>query len=114
MPFGVLTNVRPVRLVFSFIFNQAACLLHPAKPYRGINFPYNTFFKTPQDYLRRLDYATVRRYQYSTIGHKITPILYSTYYRSINQDHDDHTHFTLAAFVTTHLQVGRLIRDTLV
>ena len=34
------------------------------------------------------------------IGHKITPILYST---SINRDH---TPFTLAVFVTTHLQVG--------
>ena len=63
----------------------------------------------PQNYLRRLDYATV--YRYSTIGHKITPILY---YRSIDQDHDDHAPFTLAVFVTTHLQVGRLIRDTLV
>ena len=27
----------------SFIFNQAACLLHPTKPYRGINFPYQHF-----------------------------------------------------------------------
>ena len=32
-------------------------------------------------------------------------------YRSIDQDHAP---FTLAVFVTTHLQVGRLIRDTLV
>ena len=31
-------------LVFSFIFNQAACLLlHPTKPYRGVNFPYQRF-----------------------------------------------------------------------
>ena len=68
----------------------------------------------PQNYLRRLDYATVwsSRYQYSTIGYKIMPILYSTYYRSIDRDHDDHTPFMLAVFVTTHIQVGRLIRDT--
>ena len=31
---GVPTSVRPVHLVFSFIVNQAACLLlHPTKPY---------------------------------------------------------------------------------
>ena len=42
------------------------------------------------------------------IGHKITPILYSTI---IDRDH---ALFTLAVFVTTHLQVGRLIRDILV
>ena len=35
------------------------------------------------------------------IGHKITPIPYSTYYRSVDQDHDDHAPFTLAVFVTT-------------
>ena len=29
---GVPTSVRLVRLVFSFISNQAACLLHPTKP----------------------------------------------------------------------------------
>ena len=73
----------------------------------------------PQNYLRRLDYATVRpltvrRYQYSMIGNEITPILYSTYYRSIDRHHDDHAPFTLAVFVTTHPQLGRLIRDTLV
>ena len=49
--------------------------------------------------------------QYPTIGHNI---LYSTYYRSINRDHDDHAPFMLAVFVTTHLHVGRLIQDTLV
>ena len=38
------------------------------------------------------------------------PILYSTYYRSIDRDHNDHAPFTLAVFVTTHLQVGRLIQ----
>ena len=28
----------------NFIFNQAACLLlHPTKPYRGVNFPYQHF-----------------------------------------------------------------------
>ena len=43
------------------------------------------------------------------VGHNITPILYSAYYRSIDRDHDDHAPFTLAVFVTTHLQVGRLI-----
>ena len=65
----------------------------------------------PKNYLRCLDYATVLRYRYSTIDHKIMPILYSTYYRFIDQDH---TPFMLAAFVATHLQVGRLIQDTLV
>ena len=40
------------------------------------------------------------------IDHNIMPILYSTYYQSIDRDHDDHAHFTLAVFVTTHLQVG--------
>ena len=30
-------SVGPLCLVVSFIFNQAACLLHPTKPYRGIN-----------------------------------------------------------------------------
>ena len=44
------------------------------------------------------------------VGHNIMSILYSTYYRSINQDHDDHTPFMLAVYVTTHLQGGRLIR----
>ena len=34
------TSVDPLHLVFSFIFNQAACLLHPTKPYRGVNFLY--------------------------------------------------------------------------
>ena len=48
------------------------------------------------------------------LDHNIMPILYFTYYRSINRDHHDHTPFTLAVFVTTHLQVGRLIRDTLI
>ena len=39
--FGVPTSVRPVCLVFSFIFNQAVCLLlHPTKPYQSIHFPY--------------------------------------------------------------------------
>ena len=65
----------------------------------------------PQNYLRHSDYATVWRYPIPTIGHNI---LYSTYYRSINQDHDDHAPIMLAVFVTTHLQVGRLIQDTLV
>ena len=42
--FGVPTSVGPLHLVFSFIFNQAACLiLHPMKPYRGANFPYQRF-----------------------------------------------------------------------
>ena len=42
--FGVLTSVGPLHLVFSFIFNQAACLLlHPTKPYRGVNFSYQRF-----------------------------------------------------------------------
>ena len=36
------------------------------------------------------------------------------YYQSIDRDHDDHAPFTLAVFMTTHLQGGRLIRDTLV
>ena len=32
-------SVDPLRLVFSFIFNQAVCLLlHPTNPYQGINF----------------------------------------------------------------------------
>ena len=43
--------------------------------------------------------------------HKVTPILNSTYYRL--RPHD-HAPYTLAVFVTTHPQVGRLIRDTLV
>ena len=35
VPFGVPTSVRPVRLVFSFIFNQAAHLhLHPTEALR--------------------------------------------------------------------------------
>ena len=58
----------------------------------------------PQSYLRHLDYATVRRYWIATcifmVGHKIAPILYSMYYGSINQDHDGHTPFTLAEFIT--------------
>ena len=33
MPFGVPISVGPLCLLFSFIFNQAACLLHPRKPY---------------------------------------------------------------------------------
>ena len=45
--FGVLTSVGPLRLMFSFIFNQAACLLHPMKPYRGFNFPYQRFLSAP-------------------------------------------------------------------
>ena len=40
MSFGVLMSLGPQRLVFSFIFNQAICLLHPMKPYCDINFPY--------------------------------------------------------------------------
>ena len=36
-------SVCPLRLVFSFTFNQAACLLHPTKPYQGINFLYQHF-----------------------------------------------------------------------
>ena len=36
-------SVGPLRLVFSFIFIQAACLLHTAKPYRGVNFLYQCF-----------------------------------------------------------------------
>ena len=36
VPFGVATSVGPLRLVLSFIFNQAACLLHPTKPYLDI------------------------------------------------------------------------------
>ena len=44
VPFGVPMSVHPMRLVFSFIFNQAACLLlHATKPYRGVNFPYQHF-----------------------------------------------------------------------
>ena len=43
VPFGVPTNASPLRLIFSFIFNQAACLLHPTKPYRGVNFPHQHF-----------------------------------------------------------------------
>ena len=40
---GKCTPCAPCLL---FIFNQAACLLvHPMKPYRGVNFPYHTFFK---------------------------------------------------------------------
>ena len=106
-------------LFFSFIFNQAACLLlHPTKPYRGVNFPYQHFLEAaywmPRNYLRRLDYATVRpptvrRYQYSTIGNKVMPICNSTYYRSIERDHDDHAPFMIAVFVTTYPQVGTLI-----
>ena len=34
------------------------------------------------------------------IGHNITPILYSTYYQSIDQDHNDRAPFMLAVFVT--------------
>ena len=43
--FGVPRSVGPLRLVFSFISNQAACLLllHPVKPYRGVNVPYQHF-----------------------------------------------------------------------
>ena len=38
-------GVGPVRLVVSFIFNLAACLLlYPTKPYKGVNFHINTFF----------------------------------------------------------------------
>ena len=59
-----------------------------------------------QNYLRCLDYATVRKYWYFMIGHNITPILYSKYYQSINQDHDDHAPFTLAVFVTCHATTG--------
>ena len=37
MPFGVLTSVCPVHLVFPFIFNQAGRhLLHAMKPYPGV------------------------------------------------------------------------------
>ena len=43
MPFGVPTSVRPVRLVFPFIFNQVGCLLQASKPYQGVNFPYQHF-----------------------------------------------------------------------
>ena len=43
VPFGVPTSVCPVHLLFSFIFNQAACLLHPTKPYQGVNIPYQHF-----------------------------------------------------------------------
>ena len=44
VPFGVPTSVGPLCFVFSFIFNQAACLLHPTKPYGGVNC-INTFFQ---------------------------------------------------------------------
>ena len=37
-----LSSVCPLRL-FSFIFNQSVCLLHPTKPYRGVNFLYQHF-----------------------------------------------------------------------
>ena len=40
VPFGILTSLC---LVFSYIFNQAACLLHPMKPYHGNDFPYQHF-----------------------------------------------------------------------
>ena len=43
--------------------------------------------------------------------HMVTPILNSTYYQLRPLDHAP---FTLAVFVTTHPQVGRLIRDILV
>ena len=44
VPFWVPTSVRPVCLVFPFIFNQVGCLLLQAsKPYRGVNFPYQHF-----------------------------------------------------------------------
>ena len=44
VPFWVPTSVRPVRLVFPFIFNQVGCLLLQAsKPYRGISFLYQHF-----------------------------------------------------------------------
>ena len=44
VPFGVPTSIGPLHLSFSFIFNQAACLLlHSMKPYQGINFPYQHF-----------------------------------------------------------------------
>ena len=41
--FGVPTSVGSLCLVFSFIFNQVACFLHPTKPYQGVNFPYQHF-----------------------------------------------------------------------
>ena len=42
--FGVPASVSPLDLVFSFIFHQAACLLHhPMKSYQGVNFPYQRF-----------------------------------------------------------------------
>ena len=43
MSFGVPTTVGPLCLVVSYIFNQAACLLHPTKPYQGVNFQYEHF-----------------------------------------------------------------------
>ena len=33
VPFGVPISVRPVRLIFPFIFNQVSCLLQASKPY---------------------------------------------------------------------------------
>ena len=57
----------PLHLVSSFVFNQAACLFHPTKPYQGINFLYQRFLTaayldatidyrhtsmTPQNYFR--------------------------------------------------------------
>ena len=37
-------SVGPLRLVISFIFNQAACLLlHPTKPFQGVNFLHHHF-----------------------------------------------------------------------
>ena len=59
--FQWVLSVRPVRLVLSFIFNQAACLLlHPTKPYRGVNFPYQHFHNRATKLFKalRLRYCT--------------------------------------------------------
>ena len=39
----VRSFLPPVRFVFSFIFSQAACLLHPTKLYQGVKFSYQHF-----------------------------------------------------------------------
>ena len=68
----------------------------------------------PQNYLRRLDYATVRSLRYRYFHNRSQDHTHSLFYvyQSIYRDYGDHVPFTLAVFVTTHLQVGKLIQDT--
>ena len=100
--------LRPVRLVFSSISNQAACLLlNPTKPYRGVNFPYQPF--SLSSIIDATKLFKVLRVRYCTEEDHAHSLSYV--YGSIDRNHAP---ITLAVFVTTHLQVGRLIRDTLI